>query len=82
MSIDKPQKGLIVPLESLVDHYRGFVIATKQVEDGLWLAFGQTAGEERPDGCRSDGEYKGFRRLRAVVIPVGRSRCRTFDLSL
>jgi hypothetical protein len=43
-------KGLIVPLESLVDHYKGFVIATKQVDDGLWLAFGQTAGEERPDG--------------------------------
>lgn len=43
-------KGLIVPLHSLVEKYKGFVLAAKQVEDGLWLAFGQTNEEERPDG--------------------------------
>lgn len=43
-------KGLIVPLHSLVEEYRGFVLAAQQVEDGLWLAFGSTQGEERPGG--------------------------------
>ena len=81
MSIDKPQKGLIVPLESLVDHYRGFVIATKQVEDGLWLAFGSTAGEERPDG-RERSKLTGQGATKREAIQDLQSNIDTFRKSV
>ena len=74
-------KGLIVPLHSLVEEYKGFVMAAQQVEDGLWLAFGSTAGEERPDG-RERSKLTGQGATKREAIQDLQSNIDTFRKSV